>query len=218
VNGSLLLLLFVGTFHPKADISFAFGLGMLLLNFVIVLPLTLLGGTIGDSTPVFNPNPCEISVVPRRGNSGSFLLSLPIISLLVGSVCSIMFVQEAEIILTAIKRSMFSWMFLFLLIALIATLVISGVLAVVVSYLLFTEELHEWHWISFIAPFSSALFVFLYAVQYIVNKTQLEGTEQWPYFAYAGIVALGYGLICGSAGFLSANVFVRVIFESLNLS
>jgi hypothetical protein len=218
VNGTLLFLLFVTTFHSKSEISFSLFNSIVLFNFVLVFPLTLLGGTIGIRAPIFDANPCEISVVPRRGHSRGLILSSPVICFLVGSVCSTMFIQEAEVVLTAIKRMMFSWMFLFLLVSLIVIVIISGVLAVVVSYLLFIQEAHEWHWLSFVAPFSSAFFVFSYAVQYIANRTKLDGSDRWPYLAYAGIVALGYGLICGSAGFLSANVFVRLIFGNLHLT
>jgi hypothetical protein len=81
---------------------------------------------------------------------------------------------------------------------------------------LLAQEIHRWQWLSFLAPFSSAVFVFAYAVFYILARTHLrEWKDRCVYFVYSFIVAVVYGMVCGSAGFVAANTFVRSIFSNL---
>jgi hypothetical protein len=96
---------------------------------------------------------------------------------------------------------------------------IGGALTVATGYLLLVKQGCHWQWVAFLAPFSSAFFVFMYEVQYLLTRTRLSGFEELAvYFGYAAVVAVSYGLLCAAAGFLAANTFVRVIFKNLELA
>jgi hypothetical protein len=52
-----------------------------------------------------------------------------------------------------------------------------------------------------------------------LNRTHLEGGGELALSVLCGaVVAVVYGLVCGAAGFLAANAFVRVMFGSLDLT
>jgi hypothetical protein len=216
VTVPLFAMILLTTFSDKSDISTASALTMLVASFACVLPLTYVGGFMATEAPFFNANPCDVAVIPKRLPPRRMRNHPAVICPIVGFFSSLMFVQEAEIILTAMKRSMVSWLFLFLLVTLLCALVVAAALSIAVVYLLLAQEIHRWQWLAFLAPFSSAAFVFAHAVFYILTRTHLRAwKDRCVYFVYALIVAVVYGMVCGSAGFIGANAFVRSIFSNL---
>jgi hypothetical protein len=114
---------------------------------------------------------------------------------------------------------MVAWVFRELFVTGIATLTVAGTLAVVAVYLMLVRENHRWQWVAFLGPFSSALFVGTYALQYLLTRTKVAGREDiFACGVYAVVVAFLWGLACGSVGFFAANGFVRVIFSNLKIS
>jgi hypothetical protein len=210
------VLLFATAFFDRSDLSVRFGGILILLNLAVVFPASYLGSLIAKQAPLFAENPCDVAVLPKRLPARK-LSSHPVIICFVVGLCSaVMFIQETEVILIAIKRSMVSWLFLFLFVTLICAILVAAALAISAVYLLLAQEIHRWQWLSFLAPFSSAAFVFAYEVFYVVKRTHLRGwNDQGVYFIYSFVVALIYGMVCGSAGFFAANAFVRTIFSNL---
>jgi hypothetical protein len=214
-----LFLLLLTTLSARSDVRFMSVVGLILADLLFVLPCALFGGVIGRQMPLYDGNPCEVAAVPKRLPTRGIFARPVVICVIVGSGSATMFIQEAEVILTAMKRGMVSWMFAFLLLTIVAAVLVAGALAVATVFLLLVNEIHAWQWVSFLGPFSSAFFVFLYGVQHILTRTRLEmWNEKLIYMVYTLIVAALYGMICGAAGFLSANGFVRLIFSNLKLA
>jgi transmembrane 9 superfamily protein 3 len=174
---------------------------------------------VAEKSPFFDQNPCEVAALPRQQAEAFGLTRPAVLCFLIGASASVIFVQEAGCILTALRQGAVSWFFLFLLLALLSAMVTAALLALAMVYLLLIQEIYHWQWLSFLAPFSAAVFVFVYAIQYVLTRTHLtRPSELALYFLYGAIVAVVYGLICGAAGFLAANAFVRVMFGSLGLA
>jgi transmembrane 9 superfamily protein 3 len=207
------------TFSGRSDVRLMWVVALIVADLLLVLPCALFGGVVGRQMPLYDENPCEVAAVPKRLPSRGIFARPVVICLIVGAGSATMFIQEAEVILTAMKRGMVSWLFVFLLLTVFAAILVAGSLAVATVYLLLVKEIHAWQWVSFLGPFSSAFFVFLYGVQYILTRTRLEmWNEKLIYVVYTLIVAALYGMMCGAAGFLSANGFVRLIFSNLKLA
>ena len=170
-----------------------------------------LGVCIGTVLPFFSDNPCSTSAVPRQEPRDK----LPIVMLVaVGATCSIVFVEEIQPILFALKGAEMSQVFILMAFAMAATVLLSGFAAIISTFVMFEKGFYKWHWRSFLGPFSAAAFAFLYSVQFIVFQTRLSGfRERFVYCLYGLVLSVAYGMVCGSAGYISCALFVRLIFQ-----
>jgi hypothetical protein len=190
-----------------------------LLVLIVAFPCAWVGSVIGQRLPLFDDNPSEAASIPRTAPRRRCLARPAVLSLLIGAGSSATFVLQAEAVIGALRRETVAWVFRELLVTVIATIAVAGILAVVAVYLMLVRENHQWQWVAFLGPFSSALFVGAYALQYVVTRTKLTAREEiLTCGLYAVVVAIVWGLACGSVGFFSANWFVRVVFSNLKIS
>jgi len=85
---------------------------------------------------------------------------------------------------------------------------------IVATYFLLNAEDYRWHWTSFFAGGSTALYVFIYAVYYFFTKTRMSGFLQTVYyFGYTSLLAFAVSLMFGGISFLTSFAFVRYIYE-----
>ena len=211
-----LLICLILSLCNAAEIQSKLVIVIMVSSICISYPCVMLGAKLGAREPLFDAHPCQIAAVPWRESSGT--INTSVLNLLAGSTCSFMFIEEASVILVALQRNALSWMFVSLLLTMLCVIVISGSVSIGITYLLLNKGFHRWQWRSFIGPFASSVFVFVYCVQYIITKTEITGfPEKLVSFTYAAMLSTGYGLACGVSGFLSSNIFVNAIFRRLKI-
>ena len=175
------------------------------------LVLCEIGGCIGVCCPFFPDNPCSTGAVPRKEPKRK-VQTLMLAA--VGATCSLVFVEEVQPILFALKGAEMSQAFILVAIAMAATVLLSGFAAIVSTFIMFEKGFYKWHWRSFLGPFSAAAFAFLYSVQFVLYQTRLSGfRETLVYCLYGLVLSVTYGMVCGSAGYISCALFVRAIFQ-----
>lgn len=101
-------------------------------------------------------------------------------------------------------------MFLVFIILLIVTVCVT----IVSTYVLLNAEDYRWHWSSFASGGATAVYVFLYSIYYFMAKTRMSGMMQTAfYFGYMLMACTGLFIMCGTIGFIGANIFIRRIYE-----
>lgn len=211
------LILFANFFKNK-DISF---LSLLFFILILLLPVSFiatLGGVFANRKKLFSKNPCQVALVPRQLPKLPWYLSDFFVCLLIGlfitfSFSSQLFFILQSVFLDQVFNHYFSFFVSFVLICLLS--VCSVVVAV---YFRLQEEYYKWHWISFIAPASSSLFVFIFCIVfyhfYDVGNTTFQLIS---YICSSTILSLLFGLVVGFAGHAGTSLFVRVVFSNLKL-
>ncbi|KAI9217296.1 hypothetical protein BC828DRAFT_391526 [Blastocladiella britannica] len=89
---------------------------------------------------------------------------------------------------------------------------------VVVAYWLVNAEDHRWHWVTFYASGSSAVYMFLYSAYFYYFKTQMHGLFQFAfYFGYAAVGCFCTFITLGAIGHLAANQFMLRVYSNVKL-
>lgn len=103
-----------------------------------------------------------------------------------------------------------------LLISLVLLTVVVSCSTITAIYFRLSEENHSWQWPSFICPFGVSAYLFAYSAYFynvhIVHDTVLQAIY---FFASSSLMCLVVGAISGFVGFMSAVVFVRIMFRDM---
>ncbi|POM65772.1 M96 mating-specific protein family [Phytophthora palmivora] len=104
-----------------------------------------------------------------------------------------------------------------LLVFIILTIVTLCV-TIVCTYFLLNAENYRWHWTSFAAAGSTALYVFIYAIYFYFFKTNMSGFLQTCfYFGYMGLFCFAFFIMCGTVGYLGSSIFTKRIYRNIKL-
>jgi len=180
------------------------------------LPLVILGTYLGRSycgrvSKPMRVNPTPRPVVPRPFYSHPLTLSmmagvLPFASIFI----------ELYFVLTSFWGYRFYFVYGFMLVVFAMLLIVTACSAVVVTYVILNGEDHRWHWASFGAGASSAMYVFLYATYYFLFRTSMHGMLQTSvYFGYTTLGCVALAMCTGTVGYAAASFFVRTIYGQL---
>uniref|UniRef100_A0A0G4G227 Transmembrane 9 superfamily member n=1 Tax=Chromera velia CCMP2878 TaxID=1169474 RepID=A0A0G4G227_9ALVE len=97
----------------------------------------------------------------------------------------------------------------------ILTLVIMCV-AVTGAYILLNAEDYRWVWLSFLSGGSTAVYIWLYSLYYLVASTKMTGVVQLVYYNVAtAFGCLCLGLACGTLSFAATSLFVHTIYRNI---
>merc|ERR1712127_253671 len=93
-----------------------------------------------------------------------------------------------------------------------------ALLSAVMCYLRLCAENHRWWWSSFTDTATAGLWLFIYSLWYLMTKLQLAGLLPIVvYITYMGMISVAFGLFCGSVGFLTTFMFVKVMYGALKI-
>jgi transmembrane 9 superfamily protein 2/4 len=130
-----------------------------------------------------------------------------------GSVC-----LELFFIMSALWLHQVYYVFGFLIIVLFIVVATCAEVAIVVVYILLCNEDYRWHWVSFLTCASSSFYIFAYSLWYFNSQLEILGfTSTLVYVVYSGMIAVVFGLFCGSIGFCSGLIFVRQIYSAVKV-
>lgn len=202
--------------HSTGAIPISLFFILLSLWFCISVPLTLLGGFIGTRAEAIQ-YPVRTNQIPREipaRKYPSWLLVLGAGTLPFGTL----FI-ELFFIMSSIWLGRFYYVFGFLFVVLVLLVIVCAEVSVVLTYMHLCVEDWQWWWKSFFASGSVALYVFLYAINYLVfDLRSLSGpVSAVLYLGYSLIMVLAIMLSTGTIGFLTSFYFVHYLFSSVKI-
>ena len=123
---------------------------------------------------------------------------------------------ELFFIMTGLWMQQYYYVFGFTLIVYLLLLATCAEVAVLVVYCQLCAENHRWWWLSFLAPGSTALYVFLYSIFWFQSLEPSRMVMTYLiYFGYMGLNSMAMFLVTGSTGALFSLWFVRKIFGTI---
>jgi hypothetical protein len=188
------------------------------VQFVIVLPLSIVSGLLSVKLKLFEGPKCDVGLVPRYIGRHPWYLGQPFLSLVVGGVTFLSVLIELYYILTALWQYAGLYVWGYFAFSVFALCSVAGCTTVLAIYWLLQNEIHFWQWPAFLSPAATGLFVFAYSAYFLMANTHINGLFQTVYFLlYMGEFSALVGLLAGASGLFAANAFVHKIFTDLKL-
>ena len=187
---------------------------LVLICVVFGLVLCEIGRYIGQLSPFFSENPCQVAALPRNEPKAKAFMNPTVMMVFVAAVCSLVFVKEVRVILLVINANMISTASILMGLSFLTAVALGGFFSVVAIFVLFENGFYKWQWRSFLGPFGSSLFAFCYSAQFVLLQTQIVSwRERLMSFAIALVLSVMYGMVCGSSGFVCTALFVQWMFQ-----
>ena len=190
---------------------------LLLLWAAIVVPLSLAGGYIASMKGTID-FPTRTNQLARQIPKQSVP---PIVSMLVSGILPFgtVFI-ELYFIMSSIWLHEVYYVFGFLFVVFLLTIVVCAEVSIVMTYIQLSHEDYRWWWRSFLGPATVGLYAFVYAVGYfLVYDMHMAGSFRSVvlYIGYNLIISVGLGLMAGTIGFLATFYFIFKIFGMVKL-
>ncbi|OHS96981.1 hypothetical protein TRFO_36872 [Tritrichomonas foetus] len=191
---------------------------LLLITLFFISPLATFGGYLGNTSALIE-TPCDVAIIPRKIPKLPLVLRKAVIFPVIGLICGFLFIHEFSFLFCALMNGDIHWFVTLSLIVLISTIFIIIVSTITMIYGLLQNGYYLWQWYSFLGPFSSSVFVFLFFVSFINSKTSFQTTND-KFAAYLTALSCSYvyGTVCGVVGFISTNAFLQIIYSNLKFS
>ncbi|OHS97793.1 Transmembrane 9 superfamily member 3 [Tritrichomonas foetus] len=212
------LFLVIGNFFGGRSFFFTPIFVILLILLVPVLILSILGSIYSIRKRLFTKLPCEIALVPRQIPKLPWYLNGWFVCLIVGIFISISFITELFYILHSFFLSHVYNLYTYLTLTFLFIFVLSGLSTIIIIYFRLQAESYKWQWISFLAPMTSGLFVWIYCIIfYYYYSLGFTVAQFLSYLFKTLIISFVFGLVNGFGGYVGATAFIRVTFSNLKL-
>ncbi|KAI9354551.1 Endomembrane protein 70-domain-containing protein [Zopfochytrium polystomum] len=185
--------------------------------FLVSLPLCAIGAYLGFNQPKIE-HPVRTNQIPRQIPPQPIYLQ-PIPVMLLGGVLPFgaIFI-ELFYILNSLWAHKIYYVFGFTFVVFLIMIITSMEVAILLCYFLLCSENYNWWWRSFLAPGTSALYVFIYGMYYSASRAKMDGIASVIlYGGWTLLMSLIVFLWTGSAGFAACYVFVRKIYSSIKV-
>ncbi len=190
---------------------------IVLVWFGVSVPLTFTGAYFGFTREEIKP-PVPFNTVQRLIPVQPWYMH-PVISILLGGILPFgaVFI-ELYFIMSSIWLHQVYYVFGFLAIVVVITVITCAEISIVMAYFQLAAEDYNWWWRSFLTSGASALYLFLYAILYFFNELQVtKWSSTLLYFSYMALIAWAFFLLTGSIGFVATLAFVRGIYSALRV-
>merc|ERR1711988_1572600 len=182
-----------------------------------VLLLSIVGGYVASKKPAIE-YPTRTNQLPRQIPAQSIP---PFVTTLVSGILPFgtVFI-ELYFIMSSLWLHEVYYVFGFLFIVSLLTIIVCAEVAIVMTYIQLSNEDYRWWWRSFLGPGTVGLYAFVYAVGYfLVYDMHMVGSFRSValYIGYNFIISLGLALIAGTVGFLATFYFIYRIFGVVKL-
>ncbi|RIB03503.1 hypothetical protein C2G38_2133469 [Gigaspora rosea] len=184
----------------------------------LAFPLTFLGA-IFCRNRASQPNfPCRVNPIPRPIPEKIWYAEPLVIVALGGVLPFASIFIEIYFIFSSFWAYKIYYVYGFMLFVFIILLIVTSCVTIVSTYILLNNEDHRWHWMSFLTCGSTAVYVYLYAIYYFINRTKMYGLFQTSfYFGNTAIICAGLFIMLGAVGYFAAEKFVRMIYKNVKL-
>eukprot|EP00882_Tetradesmus_deserticola_P003503 GHRQ01003706.1.p1 GENE.GHRQ01003706.1~~GHRQ01003706.1.p1 ORF type:complete len:729 (+),score=377.08 GHRQ01003706.1:96-2189(+) len=184
--------------------------------FLVSVPLTFVGGFMATRLPILD-YPVKTNQIPRQIPPAP-LVAHPVLLFFSAGILPFgtMFI-ELYFAMTSLWLGYFYYLFGFVFLIGLLTIIINCEIAVLCTYVQLCAEDYTWWWQSFYRGGSVAFYVALYAIGFLGSSLHnLAGfLPMLTYLSYMSIMILGLYTAMGTVGFLASFVFVYQIFAAV---
>lgn len=217
---SVLILTFLNMFLWGTGSSGAIPLGfffsVIFLWLIISIPLAYAGGAVASRREI-KQNPTRTNQIPRHIPQPHWASHSAILFFAAGLLPFGTIFVELYFAMTSMWQGYFYYIFGFLFIVALLTVIITIEVSIVCTYVQLCSEDYLWWWRSFYRGGSLALYVLLYSIGFLINTlNNLTGVLPVVlYISYTMLLAWVIYLGMGTVGFISSYIFTVKIFESV---
>lgn len=193
------------------------GLGWLCISLPLSVVGTILGRRSVAASPASSSHRRRVNPYARPSPSSYPWYAHPVaLTALAGLAPFGCVFIEAYFVLSSFWGYRYYFVYGFLALVLFMLAVVAACATIIAVYTSLSAENHRWHWLSFLSGGSVAGYLFLYAVYYLVAKTQMHGLVQIAFFfAYSALVCSCLGIACGAIGFFASQRFVQALYDNV---
>ncbi|KAH6658889.1 hypothetical protein BKA67DRAFT_509876 [Truncatella angustata] len=209
--------LFLWANQSAGAVPFSTMLVIIGIWFVISIPLSFAGSWFGFRAAVVEP-PVRTNQIPRQiPPTTTYLKPIPSM-LLVGILPFGAIFVELYFIMSSIWFSKIYYMFGFLFLCYGLMIITCAAVTVLMVYFLLCAENYHWQWRSFLAAGTSAVYIFMNALIYLLSKLSLGGFAGIVlYIGYSALLSFLFFILTGSIGFFASWWFVQKIYGSIKI-
>ncbi|KAI0988117.1 hypothetical protein GJ496_007598 [Pomphorhynchus laevis] len=199
-------------------ITFGSAVSVLTILIFIVIPLNLIGTIIGRATNGEFIPPCRVNPIPRPIPEKRWYMEPWFLSTACGILPSGSAFIEIYFILTSFWAYKMYYVFEFMLLVYIMLIIVTMSVSVICTYFLLNAEDYRWQWASFLCGASISLYMYCFSLYYFLFKTKMFGIFQTTfYFGYMFVFCAILGILCGTASYTAASLFVKRIYLTIKV-
>lgn len=184
--------------------------------FLAAFPLTLCGALIGKNLSSDFDAPTRTKFAPREIPHTSWLYGTATHILIGGGLPFIAIYLELYYVFVSIwgHQNFAPFGILYLLFLMLIS--VTSCMTAMLTYLRLNNENHQWWWMSILTGGSSAGFVFLYSLHFLMAESRMSGLMQLSfYFGYTAVMCYALFLMLGSVGFLASVTLVKQMYRRI---
>jgi len=205
-------------YHSAKAIPFTSMIAIASICLFIILPLTLVGAVFGKNLSGQAAPPCRINPVPRQIPEKKWFMEPWFITFAGGVLPFGSIFIEMYFIFTSFWAYKIYYVYGFMLLVYLILIVVTVCVTIVCIYFLLNSEDYRWQWSSFLGAASTGFYIYLYAIYYFIFKTKMYGLFQTVfYFANMFVFSFGFGIMCGTWGYLACRIFIYKIYGTVKI-
>ncbi|ETW02272.1 hypothetical protein H310_05822 [Aphanomyces invadans] len=191
---------------------------VILVWFFVSCPLAVLGTILGRHGAAKRGFPCRVNKFPREIPEARWYLRPLVLGLLTGVLPFGSIFIEMYFIFASFWNYKFYYVYGFMLLVFVILTIVTLCVTIVSTYFLLNAENYHWHWTSFSAAGSTALYVFAYSVYFYFFKTSMSGFVQTSfYFGYMALFCFAFFIMCGTIGYFGSSIFTKRIYRNIKV-
>ena len=186
------------------------------LWFAISIPLAFLGSFVAYKLPKYHM-PVRTNHIERQIPPQPWYLH-PALTCLVGSCVPFGTIfLEIYFMMSSVLLHQIYAVFGFLLVIFFLMIVTTAEIAIVICYFRLAHEDYKWWWSSFTDTACTGLFIFLFAVYYMIRLGINKPVSVILYLCLMVMICGCFSLACGTVSFYSCLFFTKKIYGSLKV-
>ena len=191
---------------------------MYLVIDLIVERLSFIGEKVSYKKKIYKITPSQVAIVQKMNPKLKWYYSQPFLCVLSSFLISSCILPEFYFIQTSLWIGKEYYTYMYLCIAIFSTFVCSAFLSISITYFRLQKECHKWQWLSFLAPSSCSIVLFIYSFFFYFSNLTGSGISQFLlYIIWSFVFSLAIGLGCGGSGYFATNLFIRLMYSNLKL-
>lgn len=189
---------------------------IVLIWFIISIPLSVIGSILASKRPLLSV-PVRTNQIPRQiPTQPWYLRTIPVMFISgifpFGSIA-----VEMYFIYSSIWFNKIFYMFGFLFFCFILMILTSSLITILMIYYTLCSENYKWQWKSLFVGGGCAIYVFIHSF-FLTGGEKFGGFSSLVlYSGYSAVISLLVFLCCGSIGFISSLMFVRLIYGQIKI-
>ena len=201
--------------HSSLSIPFLDVLLVTVMFCGVQIPLVFLGAFLGYKQAAFE-YPTKISTIPRRIPAAPWYYN-PYLSIAVSGVISFSAVfLELSFILDGLWTGEYYYIFGFLSAVTFVLLLVVVEVTLLLVYIQFINENHNWWWFSYACGGSIAVYLFIFSAVYFQDLQPSSMVITYLlYFGYSLLMSSALFLAMGSVASMSSFIFARKMFGAI---